>query len=92
MTFEAKSRIIVTYIKSLTVNGELIIRCNYKTEFIGMIISLYSVIGIFDTWTKSFRSLLDLLLSQDHLELFFLAVRSRCRNNNNPMLVIYCNI
>ena len=37
---------IVMYIKSLTVNGELIIRCNYKTEFIGMIISLYS---IFDT-------------------------------------------
>ena len=44
---------IVMYIKfkySLTVNGDLIIRCNYKTKFIGMIIFLYSVIGIFDTW------------------------------------------
>lgn len=78
---------IEKYLASLTVNGQLVIHTTHKTGFIGTIISLHSVIGIFDTWiapNSSVHYLLTYKVSQDHLELFFSAIRSRCGNNNNP--------
>lgn len=48
-----------------------------KTPIIGFVISLTSVLGIFDDFVKSghLKYLLTYKLSQDHLELFFCAIR-----------------
>jgi len=86
-TIRGKIANIETYMKSLTVNGQLIIHSSYKTGFIGTIILLHSVVGVFDTWivpNLSVHYLLTYKLSQAHLELFFSTVRNRCGNNNNP--------
>lgn len=48
-----------------------------KTPFLGFAISLVSVMGIFDDYvrTNKLNYILTYKLSQDHLELFFCAVR-----------------
>lgn len=52
---------IETYIKSLTVNSQLIVHSTYQTGFI-IIVSLHSVVGIFDTWIAPNSSVYYLLI------------------------------
>ena len=59
-----------------------------KTGFIGFLVAIKSVQGIFLDWVEKESSPLNYLLtyklSQDHLEIFFNAVRSAGMFNNNP--------
>jgi len=63
-----------------------VIKSTRKTGFIGLIISLQSIKNMFiDTVvTKELDFLLTYKMSQDHLEMFFSAIRSREGFNNNP--------
>lgn len=63
-----------------------VIKSTRKTGFIGLIISLQSIKNMFiDTvMTKELEFLLTYKMSQDHLEIFFSAIRSRGGFNNNP--------
>ena len=63
------------------------IRGRRKTAFIGFLCAIQSTEAIFDTYVRgdtTLKYLLTYKLSQDHLELFFAAVRSSCGSNNNP--------
>lgn len=67
----------------------------FKTVFFGLIVTLNSVIKIFKNWIQSNSNMSYLLtykLSQDHLELFFSAVRSHCSRNNNPTCMQFMTI
>lgn len=63
-----------------------ILNSSRKTGFLGMIIALKSTIGIAETLFKheNFTFLMTYKLSQDHIETFFGAIRSRGGFNNNP--------
>lgn len=60
-----------------------------KTGVVGFIATATSMMGVFDDLVKAADPPLDTYIltynfSQDHLELFFSTVRSRCGSNNNP--------
>ena len=59
-----------------------------RTPFLGLICSVESTVAIFNELVgkpySPLKYLLTYKLSQDHLELFFGAVRSSCGCNNNP--------
>lgn len=59
-----------------------------KTPFIGLMCTISSVISVYDEFVvkpnASLKYLLTYKLSQDHLELFFGAVRSSLGCTNNP--------
>lgn len=58
----------------------------WKTGFLGFLCCMDSVLGLYSTWveTQHLRFIPTYKLSQDHLETFFCAVRSRGGWNNNP--------
>lgn len=68
--------------------GNYMLSSKRKTGFIGFLIATRSIQGIFNDWVERESSplkyLLTYKLSQDHLELFFCAVRSAGGFNNNP--------
>ena len=78
----------VTYLSKVTItDGKPLHSTQRKTPFIGFIIAIVSVEGIFEyliVQKKWLKYLLTYKLSQDHLELFFCAVRSCGGWNNNP--------
>lgn len=95
------------YIVSLKNNENIpILRTERKTGFLGFIVCLKSVVGIYKQYIQSSENKWDYLLtykmSQDHLELFFSAIRSRGGHNNNPscrqfetafkQLLVHCEI
>jgi len=63
-----------------------IIKSTRKTGFIGLIITLKSIENLFNDTVKTedLEFLLTYKLSQDHLEMFFSAIRARGGFNNNP--------
>lgn len=69
-------------------NGEPLHLSQSKTGFIGMIVSLKSYMGIWNYYVQngnySLRYISAYKLSQDHLEVFFSALRSHGGYNNNP--------
>ena len=71
-------------------NGQLVSSSLRKTAVVGLIVSSLSAVSVFDNLVVQ-QSLLKYILtykmSQDHLELFFSAVRSRGGWNNNPSAV-----
>lgn len=72
----------VKYISNLTwgYDKKLIVEHKEKTGFLGVIISSISIVKIFDEITTKndyFKYLLTYKVSQDHIELFFNAVRAR---------------
>lgn len=75
-----------TYLSSLHDQTGPILNSSRKTGFLGMIISLKSTIAIAETLFKNenFTFLMTYKLSQDHIETFFGAIRSRGGFNNNP--------
>lgn len=83
--FEAE---VHSYIEKLkdNFNGRRLILSPRKTGFVGLLICLKSIVLCFqDMLDKDMLSfLLTYKLSQDHIEMFFSAVRSRGGFNNNP--------
>ncbi len=69
-------------------DGTRVAESNRKTGVIGFITSLTSIVGLFDKLvnnaTAPLKYLLTYKFSQDHIELFFCAVRGRGGWNNNP--------
>lgn len=78
------------YIKNLrTANdGEYMLYSNRKTGFLGFLVCMESVRSIFYSICENnphpLSFFLTYKLSQDHLELFFSAIRSKGGYNNNP--------
>jgi hypothetical protein len=77
----------IQYISTLhTPDGQNILMTRRRTGFIGLIICLTSVQNMVDDLIKT--KILDYILtykvSQDHIEMFFSAIRSRGGYNNNP--------
>jgi len=65
--------------------GQQILLRQRKTGFLGLIICLNNLIQLYEVVKKNGISyLLSYKLSQDHLEVFFSALRSRGGFNNNP--------
>lgn len=59
-----------------------------RTPFIGLLCTINSVVAVYDDLVGKpeapLKYLLTYKLSQDHLQLFFGAIRSSCGSNNNP--------
>ena len=77
------------YIKNLRdTAGQLMTGSRRKTSFIGFLCTIESIKALYfqlvDTPSAPLKYLLTYKLSQDHLELFFSAVRSSLGSNNNP--------
>lgn len=74
------------YIESLKLGNTNILESNRKTGFLGFLTSIKSLLFIYDKYVKTNE--LDFLttykLSQDHLEIFFSAIRAKGGFNNNP--------
>lgn len=73
-------------LKSL--EGQVMYRTRRKTGFIGFLVAIHSIKGLFHDLVEMQHSPLSYLLtyklSQDNLELFFAAIRSAGGFNNNP--------
>ncbi|CAH1980465.1 unnamed protein product [Acanthoscelides obtectus] len=77
----------ISYLSTVTnYEGVNILQTSRKTGFLGLIICLVSVQNLFEDLVKSgtLNFLLTYKLSQDHLEMFFAAVRRRGGFSNNP--------
>lgn len=77
------------YIRGLTgPAGNAIFKTSRKTAFVGFLVSIESTIGLASSLllgeAASLRYLLMYKLSQDHIELFFAAIRCKGGWNNNP--------
>ncbi|CAH0558772.1 unnamed protein product [Brassicogethes aeneus] len=75
------------YILSLTLRSVPIVKSIRKTGFLGLLICIESIIKMYNIYVvekKYLKYILTYKLSQDHLELFFGAIRSRGGYNNNP--------
>jgi len=75
------------YIKNLKdTAGQLMTSSRRKTPFIGFLCAIQSTLALFDSYVSEngLKYLLAYKLSQDHLELFFAAVRTSFGSNNNP--------
>lgn len=77
------------YIRGLkiTVNGNSILSTKSHTGFLGFLIAIQNIQELFEelVMEKNYISfLMSYKFSQDHLEMFFCAVRSRNGHNDNP--------
>lgn len=74
------------YIKSIKLGSSCILDTNRKTGFLGFLIDIQAIIFIYREYVANGN--LDFLstykLSQDHLEIFFSAIRAKGGFNNNP--------
>lgn len=81
----------ITYFRNLKLqSGQLVICSRRKTGFIGLIINMQSTIQLFKYLVEELKVLKYLPMykvSQDHIELFFSAIRARGGFNNNPNAV-----
>lgn len=85
---------VETFFQSLTnyitklkyCDGTLILNCNRKTGFLCMLISMKSLLNIYEISVDkyNFSFIPAYKMSQDHLELFFGSIRSCGGYNNNP--------
>ena len=75
-------------------NGDRIVRTRKSTGFVGFIFCLRSLVTISHELLKlnSIKYVLSYKFSQDHLELFFNAIRRACGWNNNPTTVQFLHI
>lgn len=68
-------------------SGQLMIHANRRTGFLGFLACINSALGLYDCLiqkNKFLKYLPTIKVSQDHLELFFGAIRSFGRCNDNP--------
>lgn len=79
---------IKTYIKKIEYAGNCILSSGRKCGFLGLLIGIESLKGIYGAYVTNKQPLLKYILtykfSQDHLEIFFSAIRTRGGHNNNP--------
>lgn len=76
--------VYINYLKKLKDSNGILIANNRKTGFLGFVIT--NLIDLYRNLKSeyNFEYILSFKLSQDHLETFFSAVRSRGGCNNNP--------
>ena len=77
----------ISYITQLkTDKDKLLVESRQKTGLIGFILAMQTFKGIYENYVQNgpLRYLLTYKWSQDHLELFFGALRSKLGDNNNP--------
>jgi hypothetical protein len=75
------------YIRNLqTIDGVSILSSGRKTGFLGFLLDIGSIISLYNNIVQSgpLCYLLTYKMSQDHIELFFSAIRARGGFNNNP--------
>lgn len=75
------------YLESIKLNSDLsIYKTNKSTGFLGLYLGLIVAKNLYIDYVETgyLKYILTYKLSQDHLELFFSAVRARSGNNNNP--------
>ena len=68
-------------------DGRLMVTTKKKTAFVGFLTAISAIKGIFEDLIErksSLKYLLTYKLSQDHIELFFEAIRASGGCNNNP--------
>lgn len=65
-------------------NNEYLLKSQRKTGFLGLIICFTNVLKLYEILKPHILYLLSYKISQDHLEVFFSAMRSRGGFNNNP--------
>jgi hypothetical protein len=90
-TETAKVEEITRYISNLKLNGVPAVESSRKRGFLGLIISLKNSLELYTLLKEAYnlRYLLTYELSQDHLKVFFSAIRAkRGHNNNNPCYTI----
>lgn len=78
---------VKNYILGLSLNQLPIVRSARKTGFLGFLICIESLKNMYKLYVedqKKLKYILTYKLSQDHLELFFGAIRSKGGYNNNP--------
>lgn len=84
---------IEEYIKKMKYpNGQLLIESRRKTGFIGFLMCIRAVIFLYENYAsqnESFWFLPTYKLSQDHLEIFFGAIRAQSGFNNNPSAKLF---
>lgn len=78
-----------TYLLSITnATGQLMYTTKRKTPFLGLVCTVQSLQSMYSQYVGKDGAVLKYLLtykvSQDHIELFFGALRSSCGSNNNP--------
>jgi hypothetical protein len=82
---------ITRYISNLKLNGVPAVESSRKRGFLGLIISLKNSLELYTLLKEAYnlRYLLTYELSQDHLKVFFSAIRAakRGHNNNNPSAI-----
>lgn len=77
---------MIVYVKSLKIGSTNLLSSNRKTGFLGLMICIKSVLFLYDEYvvTNKLDFLCTYKLSQDHLEIFFSAIRAKGGCNNNP--------
>jgi hypothetical protein len=83
-----------SYIRSLTSNdGGKILAGRRRTGFLGFLCNMHAYKMMFNQLVETghLKYLLTYKTSQDHLELFFGAVRSRNGCNDNPTPIQFCS-
>nr|CAH7721060.1 unnamed protein product [Callosobruchus chinensis] len=77
---------VSVYIKNLKLASIPLIESPRKTGFLGFLICINSIKGLYKTYIleNKLKYILTNKLSQDHLELFFGAIRGKGGFNNNP--------
>lgn len=88
---QAEAYILNLMVESKSMKWVPIVQSSRRVGFLGLIISMRSLKDIYLNWVqecdndnKPLHFLLSYKLSQDHLEMFFSAIRSRGGFNNNP--------
>jgi hypothetical protein len=80
---------ITRYISNLKLNGVPAVESSRKRGFLGLIISLKNSLELYTLLKEAYnlRYLLTYVLSQDHLKVFFSAIRAKRGHNNNPSAI-----
>lgn len=75
-----------SYIKSLKLGSDNVLKTNRKTGFLGFLICIKTILFLYVELveTEKIDFLSTYKLSQDHIEIFFSAVRAKGGFNNNP--------
>ena len=77
---------MLNYINKLKMDTSYVIQTNRKTGFLGFLLCIKSILFLYEEYvtTKKLNFLCTYKLSQDHLEIFFGAIRAKGGFNNNP--------
>jgi len=81
----------MNYVKDLKVKDNVnnntfipVLESKRKTGFIGFVITLNSILNLYNRYIDNLQYIRTYRLSQDHIEIFFGTIRSHGGHNNNP--------